>query len=278
MAGKQAIKNRIRSVESTMKITKAMQLVAASKLRKCKDRMENNREYAYYLKETFDAILTNLGQSNHPYLQADDSKPTLTIVFTSDMGLCGGYNANILRLMESSLNKDEPLITFGSRADAWVRKNHVPVVKAFYNVNEEDFDVLSQAATLALEKFSNHEIGKIQILYTRYVNPLTFEPTLTTLLPVEAKASSTSSAVMEFEPEGDQILDSLVPQYLRSMAYSYWLETKTSEQGSRQNAMDTASDNAEELVETLTLQYNQARQAAITQEITEIVAGANAAS
>lgn len=275
MASKLEIKNRIRSVNSTKKITKAMQLVAASKLRKCKDRMSENKEYAFYLKETVNKIMNHL-DGNNAYLVSDESKPALTIIFTSDMGLCGGYNANEFRLIESELDKDAPVIVLGSRGSAWLNRRKYQVVDTLLNVDEEGYEDIAQVANKAMEMYMNNEISKIQVLYTQYINPVTFEASLTQLLPVTKEECETSNSQTIFEPSGEQILSSLVPMYIKSMLYSYWLETKTSEQGSRQNAMETATDNAEELRDQLELQFNQARQAAITQEITEIVGGANA--
>lgn len=277
MASKLEIKNRIRSVDSTKKITKAMQLVAASKLKKCKDRMEENKEYAKYLKETVDNIMINLFDSNHPYLTHDETKKPLTIIFTSDMGLCGGYNANEFRLIESQLDKEGPIMVLGSRGSAWLKRRGYNVLEALLNVDEEGYEDIVRIADKALALYAENEVSCIQILYTQYVNPVTFEPQLTKLLPVEnVGAGVVSTQTTIFEPSGEQILDYLIPMFLKSLLYSYWLETKTSEQGSRQNAMETATDNAQDLRDGLELQYNQARQAAITQEITEIVGGANA--
>ena len=277
MASKLEIKSRIRSVDSTMKITRAMQLVAASKLKKCKTRMEENREYASYLKESVGSILAHLSDSTHPYLTHDEEKPSLIIVYTSDIGLCGGYNANTLRLLEESIKKDDRVIVLGSRGSTWLRRHNYQVVNALQNVDEEGYEEIDALAQQAMQMYAKKEIGSIRVLYTKFVNSMTFEPCIETLLPVEKKDEVASNRqIMIFEPAGDTILDTLIPQFLKSMLYSCWLETKSSEQGSRQNAMENATDNAEELKEQLELSFNQARQAAITQEITEIVGGANA--
>lgn len=276
-AGKLAIKARIRSVESTQKITKAMQLVAASKLKKQKQYMEENREYAYYLKETVQNILSTIESHDHPYLTIHEGK-TCTIVFTSDMGLCGGYNANIYRMLETC--REDEIIMLGSRGNGWIRTKGFMVTSSYNDLEDECYQELSEIADMVLEKYRKKEIAKIRILYTRFVNPVTFTPVLVDLLPVmkedkEAEEKGVK-ALTEFEPQGDQILNTLIPLYLRSLIYSYFLETKTSEQASRRMAMESATDNADELKETLELQFNQARQAAITQEITEIVGGVNA--
>ena len=274
---KLAIKTRIRTVESTSKITKAMQLVAASKLKRQKEHMEKNREYAYYLKETVSEILPTIKFSSHPYLQTNTEGKALTIVFTSDMGLCGGYNANVYRMLQEDIKADEPIIMVGSRGEGWVSHRTFHVIKTITGMDDQDYSMISTLADEVLQMFCNQEITSIRILYTHFKNAVTFEPQLVTLLPIEANTEDqkqTRDTI--FEPEGDKILDSLVPMYVRSLLFSYYLETKTSEQASRRTAMETATDNADELRSTLELQYNQARQAAITQEITEIVGGANA--
>lgn len=276
-AGKLEIKARIRSVESTKKITKAMQLVATSKLKKQKKYMEENKDYAFYLKETVQQILSSVERSTHPYLQKREGKP-FTIVFTSDMGLCGGYNANIFRMMLNEIEQDGQFVMIGNRGVNWIGNKPFDVVMKETNLEDECYSELVTIADYALQLYRNEEISEIRILYTNFINSVTFEPKLVTLLPVakEDNVSKKAGPTTIFEPAGDQILDELVPMYVRSLLYSYFLETKTSEQASRRMAMESATDNAEELKETLELQFNQARQAAITQEITEIVGGVNA--
>lgn len=278
MAGKLAIKARIRSVDSTMKITKAMQLVATSKLKKQKTYMEENREYAFYLKEIVADILSSIDGSTHPYLTKNDANKPYTIVFTSDMGLCGGYNANVYRMIAQEIESDHPIVMIGSRGNGWISSKDYTLADKVIDLDDDDcYSDLTMIADHALELYRNQEISEIRILYTKFVNSVTFHPTITTLLPVEKEEREQKDTVETlFEPAGDQILNDLVPLYIRSLLYSYYLETKTSEQASRRMAMESATDNADELKETLELQFNQARQAAITQEITEIVGGVNA--
>lgn len=278
-AGKLAIKARIRSVDSTMKITKAMQLVATSKLKKQKQYMEENREYAYYLKDTVSHILSTIEHSDHPYLIKNEIDKPYTIIFTSDMGLCGGYNANVNRLILNEIGKDDPVVMVGGRGVNWIQGKGYELAQSYTDFDDDCYSELVQIADHALELYRKKEISEIRILYTKYVNSVTFHPTLVSLLPVsidDTKETMTSGIETIFEPQGDQILNELVPMYVRSLLYSYFLETKTSEQASRRMAMESATDNAEEIKETLELAFNQARQAAITQEITEIVGGVNA--
>ncbi len=276
-AGKLAIKARIRSVDSTMKITKAMQLVATSKLKKQKQFMEENKEYAFYLKDTVSHILSSIEQSDHPYLKLHPDKKPYTIIFTSDMGLCGGYNANMYRLMQQVLHSDDPVVIIGSRGSAWIQNKEFHIVDSYTNLVDECYNELASVADQALALYRKQEISEIRILYTKFENSVTFTPVMEVLLPIKKEeASKKSNAETLFEPAGESILDEIVPMYMRSLIYSYYLETKTSEQASRRMAMENATDNADELKQTLELQFNQARQAAITQEITEIVGGVNA--
>ena len=275
-ASQLAIKSRIRSVDSTMKITKAIQLVAASKYTRQKERMKQNKEYAHYLKEVLEQILANLTTFDNPYLVENTDAPTLTIVFTSDMGLCGAYNANVYRLLEAECPQDEQLVMLGTQGAVWAKSRQRNVVEEYIQVEDDNYALLAQLAESALAKYRNQEIGKIRIVYTEFINPLRFEPKIVTLLPVEKVEKKGASADTIFEPSEEEILNDLIPMSIKSLVYSYYLETKTSEQASRRTSMETATDNAEDLKSTLELAYNQARQAAITQEITEIVGGANA--
>lgn len=275
--GKLAIKARIRSVESTQKITSAMQLVAASKLKKQKHYMEENREYAYYLKETVQEILRNMNQTSHPYLDQHEGT-ACTIVFTSDMGLCGGYNANVQRMLETY--KSDEIFMIGSRGVNWIRTKDFRVYDTRIDIEDNGYIQLTEIVDQVLNNYRSNEISSIRVVYTHYANPVTFIPTMVELLPVkqeEVKQTIAGAhALTEFEPQGSGILDTLVPLYVRSLVYSFYLETKTSEQASRRMAMESATDNAQELKESLELEFNQARQASITQEITEIVGGVNA--
>lgn len=279
---KQALKGRIRSIRATKKITSAMKLVATSKLQRQKNLMEKNKEYATYLKDMVARILSdNEGIDNQYLKKVEDTNP-LTILFTSDLGLCGGYNSNELRyLQEIGVKKDQPIMVIGSKGLPWLTNRGYKVINEYINSDSLDFLELSKIANQVLAMFIDKEITSIRIVFTKFVNSVTFEPTAITLLPVSKESMKSTSAnnlhqETIFEPDASSILNDLIPMYIRSLAYSYWLETKTAEQASRRMAMENATDNAEELIDTLVLQYNQARQAAITQEITEIVSGADA--
>lgn len=276
--GKQALKTRIRSIQATCKITGAMEMIATGKLQKQKALMQQNREYASYLKDMVQQILADNTNLENEYLkQIEDTRP-LTILFTSDLGLCGGYNTNMLRFLSEEVDPKDPMMLVGMKGSPWLRKNKYKVINSVMGSDGVSFIDLANVANQALELFRNKEITSIRVLYTKFVNSIHFAPAVVTLLPVKKEEREKSKAMIEtiFEPNPNAILDDLIPMYVRSMTYSYWLETKTSEQASRRMAMENATDNAEELIDALVLQFNQARQAAITQEITEIVAGSDA--
>ncbi len=271
--GKQAIRSRIRSVDSTKKITRAMQLVAASKLKRQKECMEGNRLYAKRLSESTAQIVASLKEQTHPYLQACEGR--LLIVITSDMGLCGAYNANIERELQQ-ISPQDAIVMIGAHGMAWVSKRKLRVVETLSALPQDCYGELSALANRLLEKVREGAFGTIEVLYTKYINSLTFEPRRMTLLPFSKEEALAPKGEMILEPQGAQLLDTLIPLYVRSQLYSCYLEAKTSEYASRRTAMENATNNAQEIRDALELAYNQARQAAITQEITEIVGGVNA--
>ena len=275
---RQVIQARIKSVDSTKKITKAMQLVASSKLTRQKQAMEENREYALALQELLTLVLRSADEKSI-YLNAEKEKPNYVFVITSDMGLCGGYNANLFKMIQTHLNKEDLIVMVGSRGINWIKSRDYTVHKELSDLNEDIvYGALSQCMEEALELYENRKISSIQILYTHYKNTLTFIPELETILPVSKKEEKEHKLRSEtiFEPGKEEMLENVIPMAAKSVLYSKFLESKTSEQASRRMAMESATDNANELQEALELAFNQARQAAITQEITEIVGGANA--
>lgn len=278
-ASRQDIKARIASVDSTKKITRAMQLVASSKLTRQREQMEANRDYARAMHELFSRICEGLGK-NSIWTKPDAGKPALVFVITSDMGLCGGYNANVCRTAAADLDPRDRIVVIGTRGISWFAARpewHVDAQVS--DLNDDDaYDVLAKLMEDALRAYEDGEISGIKVLYTRYKNTLTFVPTLETILPVEPGKEKTAGPDTIFEPSQAEMVDKVIPMAAKSLLYSLYLESKTSEQASRRMAMESATDNADELQEQLELEYNRIRQGAITQEITEIVGGANALS
>ena len=272
---KQALKSRIRSIKATMKITSAMELIANSKLAKQRNIMEKNREYAEVLQNTVADIMASNPDIESCFLTKKKSDKVLSIVFSSDIGLCGAYNINILKMAKSILSSDDPCIVVGTKLHHSMINEGFKVINDVCGIDDATYDILVKLVNQAIEMYAKDEVGKIQVIYTKFINTVTFEPAVNVLLPYEAKAEGKKQETI-FEPSAEQLLDELIVLMTQSVVYSLSLETKTAEQASRRMAMENANDNADELKDKLILAYNQARQAAITQEITEIVSGADA--
>ena len=284
MASMRDIKRRKNSVTSTQQITKAMKLVSTVKLQKARAKAENTNPYTNHMYKTVSSMLAKSGNIIHPYLTPGESTKKAVIVITSNRGLAGGYNSNVVKLItESDFDKsDLSIYAIGS-------KGCEALACRGYNIVENSSDIMdgptySDAMDVCrdvLQAFSNGEVGEIYLAYTHFKNTVTHVPTLIKLLPIDAsevEEVEESNAVMNFEPNTEEALELIIPKYLTSMIYGALVEAVASENGARMQAMDSATSNAEELISSLTLKYNRARQGAITQELTEIVAGANAIS
>lgn len=281
--GMQEIKRRIKSVESTKKITKAMELVATSKLRKTRNQLEQSKPYYTNVAQTVAEILANCkGNNDSIYLvENKDIEKEVFIVIASSLGLCGGYNANIFKEIKGAIKSGDYVYSIGSKATSYLLKNHQGVTDhKFDDLNTTfDFKDVTKLVAELTKMYREKEISKIKIVYTEFVNNLTFRPRIVTLLPVDPSDFDhieISKKSTLFEPSPEEVLDSLIPMYLQAVIYGYIIESATSENAARRTSMENANDNADELTEQLLLKYNQARQTAITNEISEIVAGANA--
>ena len=266
MAGQmQAIKRRIKSIESTKKITRAMELVASSKLSKTRNQLNDMKPYYTQVKDTCAQILASAGNDiDSPYL-----------------GLCGGYNSNVFKQVEASVNDAEKIIAIGNKGLNQFKKHFKGEVDGTYvDLNTTlDFRSVVRLVASLLEGYKKKEIKSIHVVYTEYVNDLTFVPRDVTLLPLKAEDLVSDKKFHKdtlFEPSPESVLGSLIPMYLQAVIYGYLIESVTAENASRRTSMKNATDNANELTDELLLKYNQARQSAITSEVSEIVAGANA--
>ena len=277
MAGnKAAIKSRIKSINATKKITGAMELIASAKLSKQRNQMFKNREYSSVLKDTVNQILSGDIDAESEFLKDKKNTTKAYIVFCSDLGMCGGYNINICKLAESLISKDDKVFVVGTKQYNYFKRNFT-VLNDPLPSDQATYSDLKKIADRAIEMYKNDEIGKIECIYTNFVNNVTFLAKDETIIPCTVEKSMKKSNVETLlEPNAEEILEHLIPMMIESEVYAKWLESKTAEQGSRRFSMENATDNAEELTEELLLAYNQARQAAITQEITEIVSGADA--
>ena len=289
MATMRDIKRRKASIESTQQITKAMKLVATVKLQKSRVKAENSRLYFNMMYQTIQEMLKKSMGIEHKYLKAGDSKKKAIIVVTSNRGLAGGYNANIIRLVTGSgvSMEDARIFAVGRKGrDGLARKGYEIAADYSDMINEPLYSDAMQITRELLNLFGKNEIGEIYLAYTSFKNTVSQVPRFMKLLPVDMNAvereagsetgSSQDLLLMNYEPEEAEVLDAIIPKYLSSLIYGAFLEAVASENGARMTAMDSATNNAEEMIEKLSLQYNRARQGSITQELTEIIAGANA--
>lgn len=270
-----AIRARIKSVESTRHITKAMELVASSKIKRATTKMEQSRFYRSVMLDAF----ADLSSAKTMYSQArEESLPVLYIIVAGDRGLAGGYNNNIFRSSAVLLRENDVVLPVGKRAAEYYSGKKYPVItKEFTSCEDMTADECSRAAYLIRDMYDRGEIGGVRLISTEFVSMLTQTPQMTHLLPLrkENVEANQPSAVVEYEPSAEAVLSALIPEYIAGVLYSSVCEAFASELAARRTAMDSATKNADEMLDSLNLKYNQARQSAITQEITEIVAGAN---
>ena len=279
MASMREIKRRRVSIQSTQQITKAMKLVATVKLQKARQRAENSKAYFQYMYKTVTSVLAKAGTIDHPYLQGGNSENVGIVVITSDRGLAGGYNSNVAKLVLASgyAKENIRLYTIGKKGADMLSRKGYQVVANYPNVIEEpSFEDAKMVGNRLLQDYMNGEIGEIYIAYTEFKNTVVHIPKMVRLLPVEGEQEKEDSTLMNFEPSEEEAISLLIPKYVTSILYGAFVEAVASENGARMQAMDSATNNAEEIIHDLELKYNRARQGAITQELTEIIAGADA--
>lgn len=276
------IKARIKSVKNTRKITKAMELVAASKMRRAVAMALKTRPFAKVAWETVRAILERLGDEfSHPLLASNPTATrTLFVLFTSDRGLAGGYNVNMLKAAIAEIKSlpegSVDVIAVGKRGADAMQRLKIPVVASFVNLgNAPRYEDMLPIMRLALEGFAQGKYARVRLGYTEFVSGITQRPTVQEVLPMKTTGAKTASAVGEykFEPDPRSVLDTILPKIIGSTFFQALLESTASEHAARMLAMRNASDSAGEMLTALTFTYNQARQAAITQEIAEISSG-----
>lgn len=312
MASMRDIKRRKTSIQSTQQITKAMKLVSTVKLQRAKTRAERSKAYFNCMYETIKGMIRRTGHIDHPYLIKGTSDKKAVVVITSNRGLAGGYNSNIVRLITGSdLDKKDVLIyAIGKKGRDTLKRRGYTIQEDYSEVINEPLykDAMEISETL-LEAYSKQEIGEIWLAYTGFKNTVSHIPTLIKLLPVDdtereeykennpvgaidegiltdspdaskpaGSHSHSVGAIMNYEPEETEALELIIPKYVASLIYGALVEAVASENGARMQAMDSATSNAEEMIGTLELQYNRARQGHITQELTEIIGGAEALS
>ena len=269
------IKSRMKSVQSTMQITKAMELVATSKLRRAKERAERSRPYYDTLSDAISAIRT-VGDAKDSCFFSPESERTLFVVIAGDRGLAGGYNANIFRMTEElARDKDAIFLPVGKKAlEYYKHRGREIFSEDFGFVAEVGVGDAFDLSSMISSAYAEGKFGKVLLVYTKFVSMMSQLPVYEELLPFDSAPSEKKALEPIVEEDTEEMLSRIVPYYIGGIIYSAVCESLASESGARRSAMNAANKNAEEMINTLTLKYNRARQAIITQEITEIVSGA----
>ncbi len=269
-------KRRIASVKSTKKITEAMELVATVKLKKFKNKMEANQFYVREIEGIISHLFEVLSDDENLYIKPGKGEKNLVVVINSNLGLCASYNSNVFNFVQNNLDKqNDVLMTIGIKGELNYEREGFEINKDYSSLNEKlEYEDVVKLGRFLHSEFLKGKYKTIKLLYTRYINSLRFEPTLVTLFPLKDEDNAT---IIGYEPIYDPnlktLIDELVPIWLTSSLYQKLIESTVSEQASRRTAMENANDNADELIDKLTIEFNKARQAAITQEILEVVAG-----
>ncbi len=283
MASMRDIKRRRSSIQGTQQITKAMKLVSTVKLQRARSAAEKSKYYFDSMFRTVNSILSRVGHIEHRYLIPGESPRKAVVVITSNRGLAGGYNSNVVKLItrNDELKKEDlDIYCIGNKGREAFSRHGYTIREDLPDIIEDPlYSEVNDLTNRLLASFEKGEIGEIYLAYTFFKNTVSQEPRLIKLLPVEPEdGEDESNAVMNFEPEDVEAIDMIIPKYISSLIYGGLKEAIASENGARMQAMDNATSNAEEMIDKLSLQYNRARQGSITQELTEIIAGSEAIS
>jgi F-type H+-transporting ATPase subunit gamma len=285
----QDIRRRITSVKNTAQITKAMQLVAASKMKKAQDQATSGRAYADLLNKVLVNLREQTSEEEHPLLEEREGGRELVLLITTDKGLCGALNTNLLRMVTEQCDADAGFVTVGSKGRQAVARLKRDLIADFHVKDPVHFSETKQVSKFVIQQFVAGNFNRVKVGFTNFINTISQEAMFETLLPIrpidlgrdkayvgmggdqpESEAGDIPGGGYEFEPDASGVLDTVVPQYVNYEIYQMTLESRASEHSSRMVAMKSATDNAEQLVKDLTLEYNKVRQAAITNELLEI--------
>ncbi|MFV8468402.1 ATP synthase F1 subunit gamma [Mycoplasma sp. VS42A] len=285
MANLNSLKNRISVVTNTRKITNAMQLVSTAKLRRIRNEFASVDAYLNSLKDTFDELISHVEPRDffNIFPENKEVKGDLHIVMTSDLGLCGSYNHNIIKLLKTKLKPEDKIIVIGLKGYSMIQSMGASeqIVLKYTEIGESvSYEIGTLIAKKALDLYRNKKIANVFFYYTEFINNILQEAVVIKLFPFDIpekkEAKQEANATIEFEPNSEVVLKNSIPLYLASMVFGLGTSSKISEMASRRNAMENATKNADDLIKDLRLQYNRKRQSNITQEINEIVAGADA--
>ena len=270
------IKSRIKTVSSVLKVTSAMKLVSTVKLNRYKNKMLANRDYSSRINDITEEVLKWSKKKTPYFVEPEHIDKKLYVIVSSTLGLCGGYNTNIFKLVDASIGPNDDLIVLGKKGLTHFHNGRNELILDFSNYNSiKDEGVIRKLTEYLIDEFLSEKYSQIHLIYSSYRNSMIFVPKDLVVLPLKKEESDTE---LEFapilEPNEEQLFNTLIPLYLKTTVYAKILESEVCEQAARCNAMESATDNANEILDTLNIEFNKARQAAITQEITEIVGAA----
>ena len=270
MANTRELRRRIKSIKNTSQITKAMQMVAATKMRRAQNQALSGRPYQENLMASLERLLPRINPEEHPFLSGNDSKATGVVLLSTDKGLVGALNTNLIRILASHIGSGNVVYyTVGKKGRSFVARTARRLAGDFENADTVTFKEAKQLSRMLIEAFLAGEIGQVSLVYPQFVSTLKQEPKIMKLLPISVEVLEVSKEFL-FEPNADVLLDYLLVHHVEEQIYQALLETKASEHSARMVAMKAATDNALELVDDLNLAYNQTRQASITTELLEI--------
>ena len=271
------IKKRIKSVTGSYKITSAMKLVSTVKLKKWKNKMLATKDYALRIDEIARKVFSSVEESNNPYFTLNlKANKNLYIVLSSSLGLCGAYNNNLFRLADSHIKENDEAIILGKKAISHYKDGKFTKIEVFKEYSSiRDEAIIKQIVDFISKEYLKGTYREIHLIYTAYKNSLVFHPMDYQVLPLQGEKKTNEAYPPIMEPNQEAVLNALIPIYLKNSVYAKFLESEVCEQAARSNAMENATKNAEELLDNLQIEFNKARQGAITQEITEIVGASN---
>jgi F-type H+-transporting ATPase subunit gamma len=275
------LRRRIKSVESTQQITKAMKAVAAAKMRRAQEDVVSARPYARRLREVLGRVAISAGDVRHPLLEVREPQKVAFLLITADRGLCGGFNSNLIRLasQEAKNFTNIDFICAGRKGRDFFRRLKKNLIFEYIGLGETvKVEQAREIAAFVMQKYEQKELDVVYVIYSEFVNVLIQRPKIAKLLPIEPPEESGEVKKVDyiFEPEAEEIMAEMLPMYVENFIFHALLESKASEQSARMTAMDNATENANDIINQLTLQMNKARQTAITKELLEIVSGAAA--
>lgn len=283
MASLRDIRKRIASVKNTQKITNAMKMVAAAKLRRAEENVTAARPYADKMREVLASLASRANPAAHPMLEVREPKKVLLILVTADRGLCGAFNSSLVRRTEAYMREmtakgiQVDLVTVGRKGNDYFRRRRVEIVKPFSNVmNKISYELAGDIVSEATQRFLAGEYEEVYVMYNRFRSAVTQVLTLLKLLPVAAEEPGPRQLEYLYEPSEEELLESVLPRYVQIQVFTALLDSVASENGARMTAMEAATSNAEEMIHKLTLKANRMRQESITTELMEIVGGAEA--